>query len=121
MESTNITATVVSKRDKNPTIRQTQTRRSTQLGSPYFSVNWGRLQELLDQSREEKFAVNHIEHSPKQNAVQREDDEMNKKRMSNTYKQARTWPITKAALMFVAQQQGILENLKKKWTIIVTN
>ena len=34
--------------------------------------------------------------------------------MSNTYKQARTWPITKAALMFVAQQQGILENLKKK-------
>ena len=82
MESTNITATAVTKRDKNPAIQQTQTGRSTQVGSPYFSVNWGRLQELLDQSREENFAVNHIEHNPKQNAVQRKDDEMNKKRMS---------------------------------------
>ena len=37
-----------------------------------------------------------------------------KKMMCNAYTTARMMPMILAALMFEAQQQGILENLKKK-------
>ena len=37
--------------------------------------------------------------------------------MFNVYKTARTMPMTKAALMFEAQQQGIFENLWEKMEI----
>ena len=44
-----------------------------------------------------------------------------KKMMCNAYTTARMMPMILAALMFEAQQQGILENLKKKRKLDYTN
>ena len=71
-----ITPPVVSEHNKKPSKRKTQKERIKQVGSPYFSVDWGRLQELIEQSKEERLAMNHIEANPKPN----EDDKKEKKR-----------------------------------------